>query len=147
LGDLNLQSDWDAQNNGIHMNGNITQKDADPTLIDGGIFLAKDSIHLNFDAHRLNVGFVHIWTDNILPDIHGRASGQLSLWGKFKGLNLTGNAFGEKCWFSGRLSEHKLFNERFGGIHNKWYLIQKCECVRHQQRDSHSKRLNQLSQF
>ena len=99
LGDLNLYSDWDARNNGIHMKGSIAQADARPTLIDGGIYLAQDSLWLNFNAHRLNIGFVDIWTNKILSGLQGRASGDITLFGKFRGLNLVGDAWGENINF------------------------------------------------
>lgn len=99
LGDLKLYSDWDAKNNGIAMKGSITQPDARPTLIDGGIYLAQDSLWLNFKANRLNIGFVDIWTNNILRELQGRASGDITLYGKFRGLNLVGEAWGENVSF------------------------------------------------
>ncbi|MEG1586299.1 MAG: translocation/assembly module TamB domain-containing protein, partial [Bacteroidales bacterium] len=99
LGDLNLYSDWDAKNNGIRMNGKIVQPDALPTLIDGGIYLAQDSLWLNFLANRLNIGFVDIWTNKILSNLQGRASGDITLFGKFRTLNLVGDAWGENVNF------------------------------------------------
>lgn len=99
LGDLNLYSDWDARNNGIRMKGSIHQPDATPTLINGGIYLAQDSLWLNFKANRLNIGFVDIWTNKILTGLQGRASGDITLYGKFRGLNLTGEAWGENVSF------------------------------------------------
>lgn len=99
LGNLKLYSDWDARYNGIRMKGDITQPDAKPTLIDGGIYLAQDSLWLNFKANRLNIGFVDIWTNKILSGLQGRASGDITLYGKFKELNLVGEAWGENVSF------------------------------------------------
>lgn len=99
LGDLKLYSDWDAKNNGITLKGDITQPDARPTHIDGGIYLKQDSLWLNFKANRLNIGFVDMWTNKILKGLQGRASGDVTLYGKFKAINLVGEAWGENVSF------------------------------------------------
>ena len=99
LGDLTVRSEFDAKNLGIGLHGRITQPDARPTLIEGGIFPAQDSLWLNFKADRLRADFVDLWTSKILKDLSGRASGDLTLYGHFKELNLVGDAYTEGVSF------------------------------------------------
>lgn len=99
VGDIDLYSDWDNKNKGIYLKGVVTQPDAKPTIAEGTIFIGNDSLWLNFDANRLKVDFVQIWTDTILQNLSGRASGNLSLFGKFKELNIVGGAYTENVSF------------------------------------------------
>lgn len=99
LGDISLYSDWDNKNKGIFLKGIITQPDALPTVAQGSIFIGNDSLWLNFDANRLNINFIRMWTDNILQNARGRASGKLTLFGKFKTLSIIGDAFAEDVSF------------------------------------------------
>jgi hypothetical protein len=99
LGDLNVRSDWDAKHNGIGIHGAIARADARPTLVDGGVYLGQDSLWLNFKADRLPVDFVDLWTSKIMKQMHGRASGDLTLYGRFRELNLTGDAYADNVSF------------------------------------------------
>ncbi|MDO5570491.1 MAG: translocation/assembly module TamB domain-containing protein [Bacteroidales bacterium] len=99
LGDLKVYSDFDKETKGITLKGIITQPDARPTNVNGGIFVGNDSLWLNFDANRIKVDFAKVWTEKILKDLKGRASGNLTLYGKFKALNIVGDAYGENVGF------------------------------------------------
>lgn len=99
LGDIALYSDWDNLNKGIYLKGIITQPDAAPSIAEGSIFIGNDSLWLNFDANKLNVDFVHVWTDNIIQNFGGRASGNLTLFGKFKTLSIVGDAYADNAHF------------------------------------------------
>ncbi len=95
LGRLKLLSKWDASNMGILMDGQLTYPGYDPTLINGGVFLGQDSLYLNFKANHTNIEFIRLWTDKIIRDIRGYAYGDLTLFGKFKEINLVGEAYGQ----------------------------------------------------
>ena len=95
LGRLKLLSKWDASNMGILMDGQLTQPGYDPTIIKGGVFLGQDSLYLNFKPKHTNIEFIRLWTDKVIRDIRGYAYGDLTLFGKFKEINLVGEAYGE----------------------------------------------------
>ncbi len=99
LGRLKLSSSWNAQDMGIMMDGKITQPNIKPTLVNGGVFLKQDSISLHFQANKLNIGFAHIWTDKVVKDLSGHATGNMRLYGKFKELNMVGDVYSEKASF------------------------------------------------
>ncbi len=95
LGRLKLLSKWDASNMGILMDGQLTNPGYNPTLINGGVFLGQDSLYLNFKANHTNIEFIRLWTDKIIRDVRGYAYGDLTLFGKFKEINLVGEAYGQ----------------------------------------------------
>lgn len=99
LGDLKIHSNWNNEHKGIYLNGAITKSETKPTMVKGTIFLGNDSLWLNFDANKLNVDFVHVWTDKILQDLGGQATGKITLYGKYKALNVVGDAYAENIRF------------------------------------------------
>lgn len=93
LGDLHLYSQWERETQGILLQGKISQPNTADTRIEGYIFPTRDSLHLSFDANRLNLEFLRPFMDNILSNVTGRATGKLDFYGKFRALNVTGDAF------------------------------------------------------
>lgn len=51
----------------------------------------EDSLDLRFAADHLPIDFVSYWTGGVLQDMHGQASGDVRLFGKFSDLNITGH--------------------------------------------------------
>ena len=99
LGNLHLFSQWERETKGILLQGKISQSNTDDTRIEGYIFPTRDSLHLSFDANRLNLEFLRPFMDNILSNATGRATGKLDFYGKFKALNVTGDAFVDNFTF------------------------------------------------
>lgn len=99
LGNLHLFSQWERETKGILLQGKISQPNTDDTRIEGYIFPTRDSLHLSFDANRLNLEFLRPFMDNILSNATGRATGKLDFYGKFKALNVTGDAFVDNFTF------------------------------------------------
>ena len=98
MGDLKISSVIKLSDLDIYLNGAINS-DNDITNIEGSILPKKDSLHLSFDSRNLNVSFIKLWTDNILQNIKGKADAQMKLFGKFRGLNLTGKAWTDNISF------------------------------------------------
>ena len=92
MGDLKLSSKIDINNLDIYLSGEI-KSDKNISYINGNILPKKDSLHLDFNAEKLNCAFIKIWTDKILQNIKGYASADMSLYGKVRELNLTGKAW------------------------------------------------------
>ncbi len=93
IGDLKVKSHWNNPDKAVMLDAVVTQNEIPDTKIDGGIFIGNDSIHLDFDANRIDVSFIKEWTDDILKDLKGKASGNISLYGKFSALNVVGKPF------------------------------------------------------
>ena len=99
FGDLHLFSMWDNDNQGILMKGFIEDKEDKQTYIDGYIFPTKDSLSLSFDPDKLNIAFLRPFVSTVMSDISGIASGHIDFFGRFKALNVTGDAYVENLDF------------------------------------------------
>lgn len=93
MGDLSLFSKWDKENNGILLQGKISQQDVPDTQINGHIFPTGDSLSLYFDAHKLNLAFMQPFVSSIMQDFEGNAYGKIHFFGRFKELNVVGDAW------------------------------------------------------
>lgn len=67
-----------------------------------------DSLDLRFNANNLPVEFASNWVGGILQDLHGFASGDVRLYGKFSDLNLVGHPILNNISFT-----HDLLGARF----------------------------------
>ena len=99
FGDLHLFSMWDNDNQGILMKGFIENKEDKQTYIDGYIFPTKDSLSLSFDPDKLNIAVLRPFVSTVMSDISGIASGHIDFFGRFKALNVTGDAYVENLDF------------------------------------------------
>ena len=99
FGDLHLFSMWDNDNQGILMKGFIENKEDNQTYIDGYIFPTKDSLSLSFDPDKLNIAFLRPFVSTVMSDISGIASCHIYFFGRFKALNVTGDAYVENLDF------------------------------------------------
>lgn len=93
FGDLALQSKWEEDNGAILLDGTVMNPGLRDTKVLGRVFLQSDSLHFAFDANKLSLKFLRPFTENILSNIDGNATGNITLSGKFKGLNVVGSAF------------------------------------------------------
>lgn len=99
FGDLHLFCMWDNDNQGILMKGFVENKEEKQTYIDGYIFPTRDSLALSFDPDRLNIAFLRPFVSTVMSDISGVGSGHIDLYGRFKQLNVTGDAYIENLNF------------------------------------------------
>lgn len=90
MGDAVLKSFWDNKSKRIGIGGEITGSLANKTLVDGGIWLSRDSLSFDFQADRVPVGFLRPFMSAFSTGISGRATGDIKLYGKFKGIDLKG---------------------------------------------------------
>jgi len=99
FGDLNLYSRWDNENKGILLNGTVSQEGYPNTLVDGYIFPTRDSLNLRFDAQHISLAFLNPFTEKILQNVDGFATGKINFYGRFKALNVEGNAYVDRFGF------------------------------------------------
>lgn len=93
FGDLALQSKWEEENGAIMFDGTVINPGIKDTKVLGRVFLQRDSLHFAFDANKLGLSFLRPFTENILSNVDGSATGNITLAGKFKSLNVVGSAF------------------------------------------------------
>lgn len=93
FGDISLLSMWNPDNKGILLKGIITGKEQNESYVDGYIFPTLDSLSIDFNVDRVPLSFIRPFVGNILSDVDGTASGQVTLGGNFKRIFLTGDAY------------------------------------------------------
>ncbi|MBQ8423011.1 MAG: translocation/assembly module TamB [Coprobacter sp.] len=99
FGDLLVHSRWDNDNQGIYLNGRVSQPGYPDTRAYGYIFPTRDSLNLTFNAKHVSLGFLTPFTEKILKDVEGHATGLINFYGRFKALNVSGNAYVERFGF------------------------------------------------
>lgn len=92
LGDLDIYGEWDNENRGIRLDASIQDIAPSPSRVTGIIHPLKpeSGLDLTIVANELNLKFLEHYMRSIATDIKGRGTGQVRLYGKFKGLNLEG---------------------------------------------------------
>ena len=99
FGDLHLFSRWDNENRGILLKGTVSQDGYPDTRVDGYIFPTRDSLNLHFDARHISLAFLNPFTEKILKDVDGHATGKINFYGRFKALNVKGSAYVDRFGF------------------------------------------------
>ncbi len=99
FGDLSLFSRWDNENRGIFLNGTVSQPNYPDTQVNGYIFPTRDSLNLHFDAQHISLAFLNPFTEKILKNVDGHATGKINFYGRFKALNVEGSALVDRFGF------------------------------------------------
>ena len=97
IGDMNIIGEWHNDKQGVYLDADIREGDVAHTRVDGYLYPLKplSSLDLNVHADSLNVGFLQAFLQNLTSDFHGRVSGDVHLYGKFKALTVSGRVFGD----------------------------------------------------
>lgn len=90
LGDGELKSSLDAVSKRISILADITGGGRRRALVDGGIWLGRDSLSFDIDADHVNVGFLRPFMAAFCSGAEGEASGHAKLFGTFSDIDLTG---------------------------------------------------------
>jgi hypothetical protein len=88
LGDADIRSYWDNENKKVAIHSDITEGDNLAAIIDGGIWVTRDSLAFNLDASKVNVKFLEPFMSAFTSEVNGRASGTACLYGTFKDIDL-----------------------------------------------------------
>lgn len=92
LGDAKIRSGWDNAGKAIKIDALITPPgEKQQTRLYGKIMPMADSLDLNFDAHRIPVGFLQYFMSAFATKVTGYASGKARLWGTFKLVDMVGD--------------------------------------------------------
>lgn len=90
LGDAAMKSRFDTSQQMVGISADISENGRRVALLDGGIWVKRDSLSFSVDADRLRVGFMQPFVSAFSTDLKGRASGQAKLFGTFSDIDLTG---------------------------------------------------------
>ena len=99
MGDLDIQAQFDNESKGVKVSGDINQPNGYSSLVDGGIFIADDSLYIEFDTHHANVAFLKPYVEAFTSDIQGEMSGKATLLGNFHTINLAGDLVADSIRF------------------------------------------------
>ena len=91
LGDADIRSQWLGDEKAVSLHADIEHADGSGAVVDGGIFIADDSLWLDFQARRVNIAFMQPFMKAFTSDVRGAASGHAVLLGNFHDINLYGD--------------------------------------------------------
>lgn len=90
LGDAIVKAAFDPANLGVILDADL-DNDGRRSTINGGIFIARDSLDLTFNVDHEPVGFLQPYMAAFASDITGYASGRARVFGNFKYIDLEGD--------------------------------------------------------
>ena len=99
LGDLDLKAQFDNETKGILVSGDISQSNGRHSQLDGGIYIADDSLYIEFDTDHVNVAFLKPYMEAFTSDVQGEMSGKAILFGDFHRINLAGDVVADSLRF------------------------------------------------
>lgn len=99
MGDADIESQWLNESKGVSLKANLNQKNGYKSVIDGAIFIADDSLYLDFNANHANVAFMKPFMQAFTSDVQGEVSGHAVLFGNFHTINLYGDILADSLRF------------------------------------------------
>lgn len=90
LGDGDLFASWNNSEMCVEMGALISEENERRALMKGGIWVTRDSLSFDFDANKVNVGFLQPFMSAFAEKVEGRASGRALLYGTFKDIDMRG---------------------------------------------------------
>lgn len=90
LGDAVVRSNFDPAGVAVMLDADIDNNGRKST-VNGGIYVARDSLDLTFTVDREPVGFLQPYMSAFASDIKGYASGWARVYGNFKYIDLEGD--------------------------------------------------------
>ena len=99
MGDADIQSQWLNEERGVSLKATIHQKNGGESLVDGAIYIAADSLYLDFLTQRANIAFMKPFMKAFTSDVQGEASGHAVLLGNFHNINLYGDVLVDSLRF------------------------------------------------
>ena len=99
MGDIDIQASFDNETKGILVSGDIAQPNGRHSLLDGGIYIADDSLYIKFDTDHANVEFLKPYMEAFTSDVDGEMSGTAILFGNFHTINLAGDIVADTLGF------------------------------------------------
>lgn len=95
MGDADIVSAWNNTDKSVDIDAVLKQENGRESVIDGSIYVLRDSLDFRFTADRANIGFMRPYMEAFTSEVSGYASGDAHLWGTFKLIDLEGRIFAE----------------------------------------------------
>ena len=95
LGEADIKGGFDNDKGRILLNADIRKSDGVFTGVKGYISPKEKGLDLDINAGGTDLAFLQHFIKDIFSDIHGKAYGNVRLFGPFKGLDLEGRAKAE----------------------------------------------------
>lgn len=99
MGDADIESQWLNEEKGVSLNARINQKNGGVSTVDGAIFVADDSLYLEFEAQRANLAFMKPFMQAFTSDVQGEGSGNVILLGNFHDITAYGGVYVDSLRF------------------------------------------------
>ena len=99
LGNLDIEADFDSGTQGIMVSGDINQSNGRRSKLDGGIYIAEDSLYIEFDTDHANIAFLQPYMEAFTKEVEGEMSGKATLFGNFHTINLGGDIVADSIRF------------------------------------------------
>lgn len=99
LGDIDIKASYDNDSQGVIVSGDIAQSNGRHSMLDGGIYIADDSLYIEFDTDHANVEFLKPYMEAFTGDVEGEMSGKAILFGNFHTINLMGDVVADSLRF------------------------------------------------
>jgi len=99
MGDADIKANYDNETRGVMLDADIAQSNGRHSNITGGIYIADDSLNINFDADHANVAFLKPYMEAFTSDVEGEVSGKANLFGNFHTINLAGDIVADTLRF------------------------------------------------
>ena len=99
MGDLDIKANYDSDSKGVLVSGSINQPNGRRSLVDGGIYIADDSLYIEFDTDHASVEFLKPYMEAFTGDVEGEMSGKAILFGNFHTINLAGDIVADTLRF------------------------------------------------
>lgn len=90
LGDAVVRANFDSKDLAVMLDADIDNKGRQ-SMVNGGIYVTRDSLDLTFTVDREPVGFLQPYMSAFASDISGYASGWARVYGNFKYIDLEGD--------------------------------------------------------
>lgn len=95
IGDGDLEGHWDNANKMIAINADLKGKEDAWAKVKGAVYITKDSLAFDFDANKIDIGFMKPFVDGFTSDIKGIGSGHVSMFGTYHDIDLVGKAYAD----------------------------------------------------
>lgn len=122
LGDADIVSRWNNENMSVKLSANISQYNGLHSYVDGEIFTKADSLYMDFNTQKVNVGFMKPFMKAFTSDVSGEVSGHAVLYGNFHTINLYGDVFADSLRF--KLDYTNVYYTCSDSVHIKPNLIE-----------------------
>lgn len=90
LGDAVVRANFDTKDLAVMLDADIDNQGRQ-SMVNGGIYVTRDSLDLTFTVDREPVGFLQPYMSAFASDISGYASGWARVYGNFKYIDLEGD--------------------------------------------------------